>query len=376
MRKLYFLFEKIPNPQSGGLVTMYKRLEKLLSDTYDIRIISIFNCPDEYKKQFSSECIIINKVEIDNQFLKILEHIKKLDIKKIAICIFSMIKYFFYIPFTRKKLAKLINDEDSTIVSCPAAGIFMTSKKNFILEIHSKYDFFWEGSFTAKLQIKLMTHPNLIIFRNNIDALKGCKHFPSEYIYNFFDNKSIKINNDYKKRNNRFIFIARFSEEKDPIRLLNIFIDVVKKNKSIILDIYGQGSLEKEIREFIQKNNLDKNVFLKGFIDDKNIYANYSALLITSKSEGFPLTVIEAKANGIPTISTRWGEAVIETINNGVDGFIVENNEEFVNKVLLLANNEDMLRLLSRGAQKDFERFNVKNAKQKYINVIEKIHDL
>lgn len=45
-----------------------------------------------------------------------------------------------------------------------------------------------------------------------------------------------------------------------------------------------------------------------------SVYKDYSLLWITSDYEGFGLVIIEAKANGVPTISTNWGEGVFEVI--------------------------------------------------------------
>lgn len=371
MKTLFFVFEKIPDPQSGGLITMYRGLEQLLSDTYNIKIISVFDCPQEYKKQFNSECIVINNTHLDTGFLRIVEYLKKVNFIKVWECIISMIKYFIYIPTTRFKLRKIVNNYDKVLVSCPAAAIFMTKKRKFILEIHSKYEFFWNGNFSSKLQIKLMTNPSLVLFRNQIDAKKGSVHFPSNYVYNFFDNTGIQFNNDFKKKRNRFIFIGRYNDDKDPIRLLKIINKMIKKNGDIILDMYGQGPLEEKIKEYIQSHKLENNIFLKGYAENKNIYSSYTALLMTSKREGFPLTIIEAKANGIPTITTIWGDAVVETITDGVDGFIAKDDDEFIEKMTILINEENNLKKISNNAYKDFERFTCSCAKKRYVDIIE-----
>lgn len=373
MKNLYFIFERIPDPQSGGLITMYRRLEKLLKDDYNIKIISVFNCPQYYKNQFASECTILNNMDIDNRFFKLITHLKQRNMKAFFHCIVSAIVFFLYIPIARIKMKKIIKEEDKILVSAPAAGIFMTNKRNFILEIHSKYEFFWEESFGSKMQIKLMAKPSLILFRNKTDSLKGNKHFPSSYIYNFFDNNDIHINENYKEKNFKFLFMGRFNEDKDPIRLLKIMKELIRENKHIILDLYGQGSMEDEIKKYIKKNNLENNIFLKGFTNNKNIYSSYSALLMTSRREGFPLTIIEAKANGIPTISTKWGEAIYETITSGVDGYIANNDDEFKEDIKKLLENEKLLKKLSENAFKDFERFSTNEARKKYIEFIESV---
>ena len=51
-KKLYIVFDQIPNKSSGGLVATYISLVKLLEKEYDIEIISIFDCNPENKEQF------------------------------------------------------------------------------------------------------------------------------------------------------------------------------------------------------------------------------------------------------------------------------------------------------------------------------------
>ena len=92
---------------------------------------------------------------------------------------------------------------------------------------------------------------------------------------------------------------------------------------------------------------------------------------MTSKREGFPLTIIEAKANGVPTITTIWGDAVVETITDGVDGFIAKDDDEFIQMMKILINDDVLLEYLSKNAYNDFQRFNIQNAKDKYIKLIE-----
>lgn len=373
MKTLYFVFEQIPNPNSGGLITMYKRMEYLLKNDYDMKIISIFDCPQEYKEQFQSECIVLNKSNIDNRFFKAATYLRNKNIKAFFHCITSAFLFFFYIPIARNKMNKILKSEDKIIVSSPAAGMFMTNKRPFILEIHSKYEFFWEESFSSKMQIKLMAKPTLTLFRNKTDANKAKNYFLSDYVYNFFDNKDIFINNDYKTKKKKFLFMGRFNQDKDPIRLLSIVKDVISDGTDINLDLYGQGPMEDDIKDFIMSNHLENNIKIKGFISNKNIYANYSALLLTSKREGFPLTVIEAKANGVPTISTIWGDAVKETITNGVDGFIAKDDNEFKHMIEKIVLDETLLKTFSENAYKDFDRFSIEEARKRYIKFIESV---
>ena len=76
-KKLYIVFDQIPNKSSGGLVATYISLVKLLEKEYDIEIISIFDCNPENKEQFNNNKInIINKKRINLNFHKVFSYLK------------------------------------------------------------------------------------------------------------------------------------------------------------------------------------------------------------------------------------------------------------------------------------------------------------
>jgi glycosyltransferase involved in cell wall biosynthesis len=60
--------------------------------------------------------------------------------------------------------------------------------------------------------------------------------------------------------------------------------------------------------------------------DLKSIWTDHHALIMPSRSEGLPLTIIEAMSLGRPVITTNAGGNK-EIIQHGVTGFIGEANE-------------------------------------------------
>lgn len=373
MKKMYIIFDQIPSPQSGGLIGMYLNICEKLKNDYDIQIVSIYNCDEDNLNLFKNyNVMIINKYNIDNRFFKVIEYLKEKQIKKIFKAIFSGIIFFLYIPICRKKTKKIFKDEKRIIVTSPAAAIYMNKKIKFILEIHTKYEYFWEGSFGSKLQIKLMTKPNLILFRSKADATKALNNgYNAKYIYNFAGD-IIEPKYNFEKKKDRFLFVGRLDVNKNPLRLIKIF-EKIKNDYgySLHLDIYGTGELENELNEYICSHNLNDTVSLKGFTTDKKIYEKYSALLSASVNEGLPLTVLEAKRCGVPTIAFSWGDSTYEVVINGDDGYITKTDNEFIEKIIFLINNQNELRKLSINAQSSYYNFSPKNFKKNYMSFIE-----
>ena len=100
------------------------------------------------------------------------------------------------------------------------------------------------------------------------------------------------------------------------------------------------------------------------------IYNNYSIEWLTSSNEGFGLVIIEAKAYGVPTISTRWGEAINEVISDNQDGYIVDNIDEMVDRTIGLWENEQLLIEMSNQALNHFEKFSPDKAKENWLRIL------
>lgn len=109
-------------------------------------------------------------------------------------------------------------------------------------------------------------------------------------------------------------------------RLLEIMI--LLKSEKITLGIIGEGPERSNIEDFIQKNGLT-NITLLGHISNPADYlANAKALLITSTFESFPNASLEAGILGIPTIAYDVPGGLKEIITNGLNGFLIENNDK------------------------------------------------
>ena len=112
------------------------------------------------------------------------------------------------------------------------------------------------------------------------------------------------------------IAIGNLKEAKNYPYLLSIFRQL--KDEAISLDIYGTGSLEKELQQTIVSENL--NVRLCGNIDDVyKVLPEYDLFLQASAHEGFGLSVIEAMAARLPLALSDI--PVFREVTNGLAHF-------------------------------------------------------
>lgn len=371
MKKVYILFDIFTFEQSGGLVATYERLVNLLNDTYDFTILSVFDCGVKNDDRFPNVDIInLSSVKTNINLGACASYFKQMKILKCLYIMFSVFYYIFYAPIARMKIKKIVRN-DIVICVSPAAAFFMPKKKKFILEIHTQFEYFFGNNLLGKIQGKLMRTPTLALFRTKLDAKKAESILNSDYIYNFYEGNEMNNSYNYENRKNKIIFIGRLVKEKNLYKLLECARLLKQKNNEFILDIYGQGPLENDIKEQLMQNKLEKNVYLRGFTKDKTVYQNYSLMWMTSDFEGLSLSMIEAKYNFVPTITTTCGDGVYEVINSGFDGYIEDDLQLFVDKTNELLLHKDKLYEFAENARKSYENFAPEYAKKKWNSILE-----
>lgn len=375
MKNIYIVFDKLHSNEAGGLVSAYASLIQLLKDDYTIKVISIINSNLTRHDMFS-DCEIINvsKYDFFPRMEIISDSLKSFKLLLLLKELFKLLCYFCYIPISRIKMRNMFSSDDIIIVSSPAAGMFMSSKNRFILEIHTKFEYFWGTNKLGRLQSKLMSKPYITVFRTKADMEKASKYFNSTYSYNFINkelfNDTVSIGE--KIRKHKIIYMGRFGKEKNLPKMIECAKQLKKQIPNFTLDMYGTGVLVDDIAKLIEENDLSENVHLCGFCNDKNIFDNYSLLWLTSNFEGMSMTIIEAKAKGVPTISTNWGDGVFEVIHDKEDGFVENTVEDIVNRTAELMNDKELLINISKNALKNFDEFSKENAYKRWIELLKR----
>lgn len=119
------------------------------------------------------------------------------------------------------------------------------------------------------------------------------------------------------------LFAGRWQHQKNPIKAIRSFAYVIDQIPDIHLIMLGEGSLEHEIRQTIEKLRLSDWVTLIPPQPPETIADLMRAsdvFLMTSEFEGMPITVLESLACGLPVVSTATGEtkALLHSGQTGV----------------------------------------------------------
>lgn len=158
-----------------------------------------------------------------------------------------------------------------------------------------------------------------------------------EIIYNGIDveetRKKAEEPTEVRLQNPAMLAVGRLDANKNPLRLLDIFERVCRENNSVHLYYLGYGKLEEEVKEGAKDKGIEKNVHLLGYHDNPfPIIAQCDVVCMFSRSEGFPMALLESVALDKPFVSSVVGGARI-LANGQRCGRTVETDEEAVDAI-------------------------------------------
>jgi glycosyltransferase involved in cell wall biosynthesis len=121
----------------------------------------------------------------------------------------------------------------------------------------------------------------------------------------------------------------------DPVKQLDHFIHIAKLvsrlTSNIKFKIIGSGSELKYLTNLVLNYDISNIVeFIPANNNINHYYSIASLYLCTSKSEAFPMTILEALSYGVPVIAYNNLIGPLEIIKNEYNGWLVPINHEYV----------------------------------------------
>lgn len=101
------------------------------------------------------------------------------------------------------------------------------------------------------------------------------------------------------------INIARLSEPKNHMFLLDVFEEIRKNNTNVRLYLAGSGECEQKIRDSIRTRQLEDSVHMLGNrADVAQLYQAADLFVFPSKYEGFGTVLLEAQVTALPVLAS------------------------------------------------------------------------
>lgn len=148
------------------------------------------------------------------------------------------------------------------------------------------------------------------------------------------------LENKEKIKNKKLIIISRIENNQ---KRIDLAIKAMKKLPDFTLDIYGDGPHKEMLEQIVIEEGLEERVFFRGKTTKiKEALDKSSIFIMTSDSEGYPITTIEALTRGLPIVLRNTFESASDIVQN--NGILLEkewNEDKFVESVYKVYENYD-----------------------------------
>jgi len=171
-----------------------------------------------------------------------------------------------------------------------------------------------------------------------------------------------KLIHQWKIPEKNFIYIGRFSDEKNLVFLLNTYYKFKKESKKHWgLILIGDGPQKKDIEKLINRKSI-KNVFMPGFKQKEELpkyLAVSDVFVLPSVSEGWGLVVNEAMAAGLPILISKKCGCSQELVEDGKNGFSFDpqDTNELLRLMLDIADGKYDLKVMGENSLRIINKF-------------------
>jgi len=207
---------------------------------------------------------------------------------------------------------------------------------------------------------------------NGREGRKLFRDFNPRIIYNSVDSQKFNPYGKYKdirtelgigEKEIILISVARFTLQKQTLKLIQAFKLIADKVPDIKLLMVGGGEQKEEAEKLIRKWKLEDRIVLQPFRDDvADLLSASDIFILPSLWEAFPIALLEAMSMGKAVIGTNI-DGTPEIIEDRVNGLLipVENMvEHIVDAVTLLAENDRLRKELQlKAIETIYGKYNV-----------------
>ncbi|MET9345884.1 glycosyltransferase [Streptomyces termitum] len=154
--------------------------------------------------------------------------------------------------------------------------------------------------------------------------------------------------------------VGRLSHEKGVDMLLDSWAEISSRHPDWKLRIYGAGDEEQALLTRTTELGLDGSVEWMGRTNDVlGALSEASVFAQASRAEGFPITLLEAMAAGVPCAAFDCAPGVREIIRDGEDGLLARlgNVMELGGHISALISDKELRDRMGEAAFKNVKRY-------------------
>ena len=167
-------------------------------------------------------------------------------------------------------------------------------------------------------------------------------------------------------------YVGRLSSEKGPDLFLDTLIPLCQKRPQVRAVMLGEGPERAALQARIDAAGLTERITLPGFQRDMRSWmSRLDALVISSRTEGTPMILLEAMQDGVPVVAFGVG-GIPDVIEHGCSGLLalpLAVDELGQHLLALLEDPAQAAELVARARRTQQERYHLPTLAQRWAQV-------
>ena len=160
----------------------------------------------------------------------------------------------------------------------------------------------------------------------------------------------------------RVLAVGRYDFQKNFSKLIELWAQISPKYPDWHLDIYGDGTLRRDLEQQVQALGLSDTVHLAHPTHQMpEVYRGASIYVMTSRYEGLPMVLLEAQHMGLPIVSFACPCGPRDILHPGEDGYLIEQGDDaaFIEALSSLMDSEEERIRMGANARQASSRYEV-----------------
>lgn len=238
--------------------------------------------------------------------------------------------------------------------------------------------YFEQESFYRRLIMKIATkRADYCVTINEENRRCYEKHLRRKTAVKTIYNPAVRGEREGDIPKEKYIFwVGRLVEEKGVDYLAEAATLVLKALPDWKWLVAGDGGEREWLECYIAEHGLEDRLVLLGNVKDIwQYYEKAEIHVLTSRWEGLPMCLLEAKSHGLPCVSFDTSTGPKEIIRDGINGYLVEPYDcpKLAEKIVELAEDEMLRKKFAQNASLDMEKFDLKNILDSWNEVFESL---
>ena len=159
--------------------------------------------------------------------------------------------------------------------------------------------------------------------------------------------------------------------------LIKAIPTVINSLPNLSVRIAGSGPQENELKSLVKKLNIEGHVKFLGFISEEDKYQYYKAcklVVVPSRWDCQPTTLLEAMSSGKPVVASRIG-GIQDTVKDGKTGFLFksENIKDLADKIITLLKDEELREEMGNAAKEKAKSYDWSKIAERTVEIYKEV---